>query len=144
LNARLDHELNRSVANGHFGQEGWQVRRDGSQFWANSITVALRDEGGDLQGFAGAVRDFSDYHVIQEGTERGVGVAVHRTRPSVAGIVSGEFDRIPEANDAFLELVGYDREDLQAGRLRWPDLTPLEYLVPDQLAHSDSGCNGCS
>jgi hypothetical protein len=28
---------------------------------------------------------------------------------SIAGIVSGEFDRIPEANDAFLELVGYSR-----------------------------------
>ena len=43
---------------------------------------------------------------------------------TIAGMVSGEFDRIPEANDAFLELVGYSREDLQAGRLHWPDLTP--------------------
>ena len=51
-----------------------------------------------------------------------------RAESTIAGIVSGEFDRIPEANDAFLELVGYSREDLQAGRLRWPDLTPPEYL----------------
>jgi PAS domain S-box-containing protein len=137
LNARLDHELNRSAANGHFGQEGWQVRRDGTQFWANCITVALRDEDGDLQGFAGAVRDFSDVYKTGEKTGRGVTVAAHRTNPSIAGIVSGEFDRIPEANDAFLELTGYDRDDLQAGRLRWPDLTPPEYLVPDELAHEE-------
>ena len=47
---------------------------------------------------------------------------------TIAGIVSGEFDRIPEVNDAFLELVGYSREDLVAGRLHWPDLTPAGVL----------------
>ena len=56
---------------------------------------------------------------------------------TIAGIVSGEFDRIPEANDAFLDLVGYTREDLQAGRLHWPDLTPPEYLPLDELAHEE-------
>jgi PAS domain S-box-containing protein len=33
---------------------------------------------------------------------------------------------IIEANDAFLKMVGYDREDLVAGRLRWTDLTTPE------------------
>jgi PAS domain S-box-containing protein len=31
------------------------------------------------------------------------------------------------ANDAFLRIVGYDREDLVAGRLRWIELTPPEW-----------------
>jgi formate hydrogenlyase transcriptional activator len=58
-------------------------------------------------------------------------------KSTIAGVVFGEFDRIPEANDAFLELVGYSREDLQAGRLHWPDLTPPEYLGLDDLAHEE-------
>ncbi len=33
-------------------------------------------------------------------------------QPAVAGMVSGEFDHITEANDAFLDLIGYTREDL--------------------------------
>jgi PAS domain S-box-containing protein len=34
---------------------------------------------------------------------------------------------ITEANDAFLAMVGYDRNDLAAGMLRWSDLTPPEW-----------------
>jgi formate hydrogenlyase transcriptional activator len=36
-----------------------------------------------------------------------------------------------------LELVGYSREDLLAGRLVWADLTPREYVALDELAHEE-------
>jgi PAS domain S-box-containing protein len=39
--------------------------------------------------------------------------------------------QIVEANDAFLHMVGYDREDLASGRLSWIDLTPAEWLDRD-------------
>ena len=41
---------------------------------------------------------------------------------------------ILEANDAFLRMVGYDREDLVAGRMRWTDLTPPEWREPPEAA----------
>ena len=41
---------------------------------------------------------------------------------------------ILDANDAFLRMVGYDREDLVAGRIRWKDLTPPEWLDRDARA----------
>src|SRR5690242_12963743 len=34
-------------------------------------------------------------------------------------------------------MVGYSRDDLLAGRLYWPDLTPPEYLALDELAHEE-------
>jgi len=34
---------------------------------------------------------------------------------------------ILEANDAFLRMVGYERDDLVSGRVRWRDLTPPEW-----------------
>jgi PAS domain S-box-containing protein len=38
---------------------------------------------------------------------------------------------IIEANDAFLRIVGYEREDLVSGHLRWTDLTPPDWRVQD-------------
>jgi PAS domain S-box-containing protein len=54
---------------------------------------------------------------------------------NIIGIFIWELEgRIIEANDAFLHLVGYDREDLVSGRVRWTDLTPAEWRERDERA----------
>lgn len=135
---KLQEELNRAVSEGHVGTEGWHVKKDGTRFWANSITMALKDGNGELQGFARVVRDFSERHESDEKLRRSrARLRPIPSHPTIAGVVSGEFDRVPEANDAFLELIGYTRDDLLAGRLLWPDLTPPEYAPLDELAHEE-------
>ena len=49
----------------------------------------------------------------------------------IIGIFVWNFDgRILEANDAFLRIVGYEREDLLSGRLSWREMTPVEWVEP--------------
>jgi formate hydrogenlyase transcriptional activator len=132
-------ELTRSAAEGHFGNEGWHVRKDGARFWANAVTLALRDERGKLQGFARIVRDFSERHERDEKLRQSrARVRPVPLRSTIAGMVSGEFDRISEANDAFLNMIGRSRGDLLAGGLCWRDLTPGEYTGLDDLAHEEA------
>jgi PAS domain S-box-containing protein len=46
----------------------------------------------------------------------------------IIGIVTFDVDnRFFDANDAFLDMVKYSREDLISGRLRWTDMTPAEW-----------------
>jgi PAS domain S-box-containing protein len=52
----------------------------------------------------------------------------------VGVLVSDDDGRIIEANDAFLEIVGYTRDDLTSGQLRWPELTPQESRVASERA----------
>ena len=134
----MHEELKRAASEGHFGTEGWHVKKDGTRFWANVITMALRTESGELQGYARVVRDFSERHKRDEKLRRSrERVRTVPAESTIVGVVAGEFDRIPEANDTFLDLVGYSREDLRAGRLIWPDLTPKEYVGLDEFAHEE-------
>ena len=51
---------------------------------------------------------------------------------NIIGIIIWEVEgRILEANDAFLRIVGYDRDDLASGRLHRTDLTPPEWRDRD-------------
>jgi PAS domain S-box-containing protein len=51
-------------------------------------------------------------------------------------------DRISDANEAFLRIVGYSREDLVSGRLRWRDLTPTEWRDADDRRVADLEATG--
>ena len=44
---------------GAFEDEGWRVRKDGSLFWANVVITAMRDDSGELIGFAKVTRDLT-------------------------------------------------------------------------------------
>ena len=56
----------------------------------------------------------------------------HLVDANIIGILIFDLEgRIIEANDAFLRIVGYDREDLVTDRMRWTDLTPPEWRDRD-------------
>ena len=53
---------------------------------------------------------------------------------NIIGVVISDMDHIFEANDAFLEIVGYTREDLAARLINWIAMTPPELLPLDMNA----------
>ncbi|MUG93716.1 PAS domain S-box protein [Scytonema sp. UIC 10036] len=51
---------------------------------------------------------------------------------NVIGILFGDIHgRVRKANDEFLRMIGYTREDLEADKIKWTDITPPEYLPLD-------------
>jgi PAS domain S-box-containing protein len=50
--------------------------------------------------------------------------------------------QIIEANEAFLRMVEYSREDLVSGRVRWTDLTPAEWRDRDERAMAEVKATG--
>lgn len=67
---------------------------------------------------------------------RGLEAKIRRlVEANVVGIVMWNLEgAITGANDAFLRMVQYDREDLGSGRVRWTDLTPAEWRGDDEQA----------
>ncbi len=58
--------LGEAAAAGQAEEEGWQLRKDGTHFWASGVTAALRDAGGRLRGFAKILRDLSERKQMEE------------------------------------------------------------------------------
>jgi PAS domain S-box-containing protein len=69
--------------------------------------VACQPAAALLPGLKGAVSDFFNSNFL--------------------GISVASLNKVVEANDAFLLMTGYDREDLAAGLLDWREMTPPEY-----------------
>lgn len=61
-----------AVREGKVHQEGWRLRKDGSQFWANAVLTALRDESGKLVGFSKITRDATERMRHDEALQREV------------------------------------------------------------------------
>jgi PAS domain S-box-containing protein len=55
---------------GRFEDEGWRLCKDGSKFWANVVTTALRSEDGQLSGFARVTRDITERKLAQEALQK--------------------------------------------------------------------------
>ena len=58
-------DLNVVIAEGRFEVEGWRARKDGSTFWANVVFTAIRDQAGNLRGFAKLTRDLTERRKVE-------------------------------------------------------------------------------
>jgi PAS domain S-box-containing protein len=62
---------------------------------------------------------------------------------NIIGIFIWDFEgRIIEANEAFLHMVGYSRDDLVSGRVRWSELSPSEWSRADETALAEVRATG--
>jgi PAS domain S-box-containing protein len=130
------YELEVATAEGRFEDEGWRVRKDGSQFWANVVITALKDDLGNLQGFSKITKDMTERkkseenarRLIEESTARRVAeensrqIQEQRERLRVtlssigdAVISTNSRGEVDFLNPVAQQLVGWDNQDA-AGR----------------------------
>ncbi|HWL69577.1 MAG TPA: PAS domain-containing protein, partial [Geminicoccus sp.] len=126
--ARFEAALHHSLAAGEAFAMQYRLRRaDGDYRWMSGRAEPLRDEYGRIVQWFGLSHDIDDqmrlYADIAEREAR-----IRRLVDSdIIGIVIWDLDgRLIDANDAFLRMVQYDREDVMAG-IRWFDITPPEW-----------------
>ena len=96
----------------------------------HAIAHALQDTPGNRE-FVGAVTDITERKTTEDKIRRLV-------EAGILGIFFAAVEGgIVEANQAFLQLLQYDRQDLVSGRLRWADLTPAEWRERDERSMAE-------
>lgn len=125
------------------------LRKGGARFWAELMLTPLSDESGRLRGYSCITRDVTEQvaaaaeraHLLE--SERAARQEAERSEfkfrrladSGILGIIiSKGSGAILEANDEFLRMVGYSRDDLAHGRLLWLAMTPPEHLPLDERA----------
>jgi PAS domain S-box-containing protein len=133
------YELEVAAREGRFEEEGWRVRKDGTLFWANVVISALRDERGNLAGFAKVTRDLTERRRAQqqlEESERSARKEAERQRRRSAALervsraIVGRLDLdeiLQTAIDAATDLTGadsgaFDRHFTSTGVVRSDDI----------------------
>jgi PAS domain S-box-containing protein len=58
--------LSIATSRGKVASEGWRVRKDGTRFWASVVIDAIRDDKGDIIGFAKITRDLTEQRESQQ------------------------------------------------------------------------------
>lgn len=109
------------------------VHRDGSIHWLHGMGRTLLDEDGRPTRMLGVASDITDRKSgDKEGAKHGRYDALYHS--NYIGVVTGNLEKIIDVNQAYCNMVGYSREELVSGSLRWQDITPLEYLQRDYEA----------
>ena len=116
------------------------IDADGALHWMQARGRAQPAEAGQPARVIGFLLDVTDRHeaeVERARLYRDLAAREARIRrlvdSNMAGIFMWDFHgRILDANDAFLDIVGYQRSDLEGAGLRWTELTPPEWQAQDQ------------
>ncbi len=87
----------------------------------------LSDQG-EFLGLMGSLTDTTDLKAAQSAVLLGEARFRRLFESDLIGLVTANFQgQILEANDAFLKMVGYSRQELESGRINWAEMTPPQW-----------------
>ncbi|MCY7260032.1 ATP-binding protein [Pseudomonas protegens] len=105
-----DMALREATAHGHYMEEGWRCRKDGSRFWASVVITAQYDASGALRGFSKITRDITDRRAaeIALGTAREEAESASRAKSEFLSRMSHELRTPLNAILGFAQLLDMD------------------------------------
>lgn len=114
--------LRTAVEEGRFERESWRVRKDGSRFWAHVIIDPVRDEAGQVIGFAKITQDITERREAQLALDAAREALVQSQKLEAIGQLTGGVAH--DFNNLLMAIIG--SLELVRKRLPYdPKVTPL-------------------
>jgi len=111
-----ERELENARTRGSAGDFRWQLRKDGSRFWASGFVNPLRDEAGNLIGCVKVVHDATEKKLAEDALKKSE--ADFRAIFELAGIGIAQADlqtgRLLRVNQKLCDITGYSSDELLA------------------------------
>ena len=119
------------------------LHADGTEFPVELAVIPTRSQ--QTLFFTAYIRDITERQRAAQALQASEVRFKHLADSGIIGIViSDTLGNVHEANDAFLEIVGFSREELSTGNVRWAELTPPEWHAADAAAVEELRQTGVS
>ncbi len=117
--------------------------QSGRVFPVHVTNSPLLDDQRRMAGIIGISADISERKEAEESRRRADARFRRLVDSNAQGVIFRKMTgEITEANDAFLQMVGYSRDDLDAGGLNWVAMTPPEFADRDRHAMAEIAARG--
>jgi PAS domain S-box-containing protein len=128
--------VRRSVETGEPWEDTVPLRgKDGSYRWFLTRMVPTRDADGGVVSWLGTNTDITERLAAEKALRESEERLRRALEIETVGVLFFTVDgQITHANDAFLRMAGYGRDDVAAGRVRWDELTPPEWMPQSRRA----------
>ncbi|NNU50762.1 PAS domain S-box protein [Rhizobium sp. WYCCWR 11279] len=120
-------------AEGRFEREGWRVRKDGSRFWASVVIDVIRDDEGDVLGFAKITRDITEKMETQRALEQAREELFQSQKMEAIGQLTGGIAH--DFNNLLMAVLG----SLEILKKRMPQDLSLTSLVDNAMQGAQRG-----
>ncbi|MBY5349116.1 PAS domain-containing sensor histidine kinase [Rhizobium leguminosarum] len=120
-------------AEGRFEREGWRVRKDGTRFWASIVIDAIRDDEGDVLGFAKITRDITEKMETQRALEQAREELFQSQKMEAIGQLTGGIAH--DFNNLLMAVLG----SLEILKKRMPQDLSLTSLVDNAMQGAQRG-----
>ena len=140
----VDQQFQRAIENhGDWNFECRIRRADGEVRWICAAGRHKLNAGGEARQMAGIVQDITERKRADEALKESENRLRRLYESGLLGAIFWNMDgEITDANDKFLKMVGYGREDLAAGRIDWSRMTPPEYRHLDENSMAELKATG--
>ena len=125
--------LEQARREGRFENEGWRVRKDGSRFMAHVVLDAIRDDDGEVIGFAKITRDITERKQAQQSLEQAQRALFQTQKLESLGQLTGGIAH--DFNNLLTAIIG----SLELLRKRLPDDARARALLENAIHGAERG-----
>ena len=121
------------------------IHKNGSVVWGDLSTSLRRDKEGKPLYFMSNLVDITERKRAEDALRESESRFKRIYDSNIIGVIFWDTTgNIRQANDEFLRIVGYSKEDVLSGKVRWKDMTPPEYAYLDEKALKEMAETGVS